>query len=238
MMKVLLSSICFIALFLISLTSAFSDVIVQDMIAPAGGKVMLKAETKGKLLSKGGKIVEFFVNGKSIGTSLSGGDGIAYRQFTPLKTGIYKIRARSDKEEGSGLLLSLKRGSKIIFVDVEGSLIEGLFSMKPRKGGKEAIKRINRKFPVILLQTGFMSTKLIKEWLKKYEFPELPVIPWREGSVFNEIEEEGFKIKALIGGPEVIDSAREYKLLAFSFQEAEDVIEVKDWEEIVKKLGL
>lgn len=215
---------------------AVSDIIVHDSVAPVGKEIMLKAEVKGKLFSKGGVTVEFFVNGKSIGKSLSGGDGFAFKQFVPHVTGLYKIKAKSDKDEGEGILLTLKKGSGIVFIDVEGSLIEK-FTNKPKQHGQKVIKDIRKRFPVVLLSTsGFLKIKSLKELLKRNEFPELPVIPWKQGLLFSDLHDEGFKIRAIIGSPDVIYSAKEYKPLAFTFEETEDAVEVKDWEEIRKKL--
>jgi hypothetical protein len=215
---------------------ALSDIIVHDGVVPVGKEIMLTAEVKGKFFSKGGEIVEFFVNGKSIGKSLSGGDGLAFKQFVPSVTGMYQIKAKSYIDEGRGLLLSLRKGSGVVFVDVEGSLMEK-FLNNPKQGSQKVIKDIQKKFPVVLLQTtGFLNVKSIKEWLKKNEFLELPVLPWKQGSVFGDLHEEGFRIKAVIGSPDVIYSAKEYKPLAFTFEETEDAVEVKDWEEIGKKL--
>ncbi|MFZ3136489.1 MAG: hypothetical protein WA126_03745 [Thermodesulfovibrionales bacterium] len=90
--------------------------------------------------------------------------------------------------------------------------------------------------PIVFLQTGFISVKAIKAWLKENEFIELPVISWRQGAVFDDIHKKGLKIKAMIGSEAVIESAKEYKPLAFSFEGVEDAKEVKDWEEIRKKL--
>ena len=225
-----------VVVFFIFPALAVSDVIVYDMVVCSGNEVMLKAEVKGKLFSKGGVTVEFFVNGKPIGKSLSGGDGFAFKQFVPHVTGLYKIKAKSDKDEGEGILLTLKKGSGIVFIDVEGSLIEK-FTNKPKPHGQKVVKDIGKRFPVVLLSTsGFLNIKSLKEWLERNEFPELPVIPWKQGSVFGDLHEEGFRIKAVIGSPEVISSVKEYKPLAFSFEETEDAIEIKEWEEIGKKL--
>lgn len=234
-MRVLVTSICSIVLFFTFSAKALSDIIVHDMVVPTGKKVMLKAKVKGKLFRKGGEVVEFFVNGKSLGKSLSGGDGVAFKQFIPLKTGIYTIKTRSGKEEGKMLLFSLKKGAKIVFVDVEGSLLER-FSQEPRKGSQKVIKKISKRYPIVFLQTGALSSKAIKKWLKKNKFVVLPVVSWDQGMVFNEIIEQGFKIKAVIGGPYVIESARDFNPLAFSFVGVEGSVEVKDWEEIGKKL--
>lgn len=217
-------------------TYAFPGVIVNDMIVPRGEKAMLAAETKGKFFSKGGEVVEFFMDGKSTGTTLSGGDGFAFKQFIPLRTGIYRLTAKSGKDEGNGVLLSLNRGTGIVIVDIEGSLIEKPLSKKPKSGSQKAIKDINKRFPVAFLHNGFMSVKIIKAWLKENNFMELPVILLKEGRGLDDLVERGFKIRAIIGSPEIIESARKYHPAAYSFEETEDAVEVKDWKEIGKKL--
>ncbi len=236
MMRLLLTSISFIFLCFFFPETVLSEVIVHDMIAIRGEEVLLKSETKGKLLSKGGKVVEFIVNGKSIGKSLSGGDGFAFKQFKPLKIGKYQITVKSEEEEGKGLLLSLRKGEAILFIDVEGALFEGIFSEKPRKGSKETIINLSGRFPVVSLQTGLLTTKAIKAWLKENGFKDLPVIPCAQGIIFDEIKEKGLRIKAVIGSKSVIESAKKYKPKAFSFEDVEDAEEVKDWGEIGKKL--
>jgi hypothetical protein len=215
---------------------AFSEVIAYDMIALKGEEIMLMAETKGKFFKKGGEIVEFFINGKSIGKSLSGGDGYAFKQFLPLKVGIYKITVKSGEERDNVLLLSLQKGARIVFIDVEGSLIKGVFSMKPKTGSQNIIKKISSQHPVIFLQTGLLGTHAIKNWLKENGFIDLPVMPWKEGLIFEEISEKGLKIKVVIGSSQVIESARAFKPKAFSFGEADDAEEVSDWGEIGKKM--
>jgi hypothetical protein len=62
------------------------------------------------------------------------------------------------------------------------------------------------------------------------------VVPWDNGAIFDEMYEKGFIIKAIIGGPHIIQSAIKYHPMAFSFQSADDAVEVKDWEEIRKRL--
>jgi hypothetical protein len=235
-MRVLVAFIFSIFLLFVFHSSALSDVIVHDIVVPQGEEVMLRAETRGKILSKGGELVEFFVDGKSIGKTLSGVDGFAFRQFTTIKTGLHRIAVKSGVGEGNGLLLSLKKGTKIVFVDVEGSLLKGSFSKEPKQGSQKAIKEIYKRFPIVFLQTGLISIKALKAWLKGNEFMELPVIPWKQGALFDDIHEKRFKIKAIIGGEAVIESAKGYKPLAFSFEGVEDAKGVKDWEEIRKKL--
>jgi len=216
-------------------TLALGGVIVHDMVVVEGDAIMLKVETRGKLFRKGGEVVEFFVDGKSIGRSLSGGDGIAFKRFTPFKSGTYRISAKSGTDEGKGLLLALRSGVRVVFVDVEGSLLER-FSNKPKQASQKVLKRIKRSFPVVLLQTGLLDKNAIKKWMKENEFVELPVLAWGQGALFDEMAEKGFKVKAVIGSRGVIESAKEYKPRAFSFEDVEGAEVVKDWEEIGKKL--
>jgi hypothetical protein len=235
-MRVLAIFICLATVLCIFPSSSLSRVIVYDTVVPAGQKIMLRAETSGRLFRKGGELVEFFVDGKSIGKTLSGGDGVAFKQFTSAKTGLRQISVRSDKDEDTGLLLSLKKGSSIVFVDVEGSLLEGLFSGKPKHGSQKAIKEIHKRYPIVYLQTSLIGVRAVKEWLEENEFPKLPVVPWRQGSIFKETAGKGFRIKAIIASSKVIESAEEHKPLALNFEASEGAEMVKDWEEISKKL--
>ncbi len=214
----------------------FSEIIVHDTISIRGEVTMLCVEIRGTILRRGGELVEFIVNGKSIGHTLSGGDGYAYKQFVPLKIGLYNITAKSGNELNNGTLLSLKKGTRIVLVDLEHGLFEGFFSKKPRKGSQEILKRISKKFPIILLQTSFLSINAVKTWLKKNGFQNMPLIKWDEGFFFNETIEKGLKIRAVIGSKKIIESVEKYKPIAFSFEDIEDAIEVNNWEEIEKKL--
>jgi hypothetical protein len=233
------SSWLFIAavlLLFISPAGASSEVVVHDLIATQGKKITIRIETRGKFFSKGGEVVMVSVDGKPEGNVLSGGDGFAFKQFIPPKTGIYRIAAKSGTEQGSGLIISLKKGTAIVFVDVEESLFEGPFSRKARSGCKEGIQEIKRRFPVVFLGSGKTGAKDIKAWLKENGFPEAPVVLWDEGKIFEDTHEKGLAIRAIIGSSDVIVSAREYRPRAFSFTEAEGAREVKDWEEIRKAL--
>lgn len=217
-------------------SGASSEVIVHDLIAVRGKKITIRVETRGKFFSKGGEVVELSIDGKPLGSILSGGDGLAFRQFTPVQTGIHRITAKSGTAEGSGLLYSLKKGAGIVFVDVEGSLLESPFSRKPRKGSREGIEELSRRFPVVFLSSGIAGAKALKSWLKENGFPELPVVAWKGGKIFEDTHEKGLTIRAIIGGPDIIVSAREYRPRAFSFTEAEGAQETKDWEELRKIL--
>lgn len=235
-MKIL--RIVFLLSAILSLSSvAGAGVIFFDDISLKGEPVMLKAVTKGKIFSKGGQMVEFFVDGKSIGKSLSGGDGAAFKEFRAEKSGPHKVSVVSGKDKDSGFLLSLEKGAEIVFIDIEGSMFAPM-SGKPMKDSQKVIRAIAKRFPVVYLQAGILDIRTLKKLLKENEFTEAPLLPWREGDVFEEADKKGLKIKFVIGGKTVIESAKEFKPKAFSFNEVEGAEEVKDWEEIGKKLRL
>lgn len=217
-------------------SASFAEVVVYDNIGLTREEIKIAVETKGRYFSKGGEVVNFTAEGKSIGNSLSGGDGFAYKSFIPKKTGINLINVRYGKDEDTAIILSLRRGSRIVFVDVEGSLLADAFSKKPIEKGRKAITNIINKYPVVYLHSGTLGTKSIKQWLKKNKFPESVVMSWDTGALYRDLSKKGFKIKAIIGSQAVIESATEFKPLAFSFDEFEGAEHIKDWKEIEERL--
>lgn len=213
----------------------FAEVVVRDRVAVAGRPVTIEAETRSKFFKKGGELVEFFIDGKSIGRTLSGGDGLAYKEITPRTTGLIEISAASGEDRGKGLLLVLKKRTGVVFIDVEGSLTEGQFSLKPKEGSKEAVKKIASRFPVVYLRTGMLGSGMIRKWLAENGFEDAPLIPWDNGEVFDEINDMGLKVKAVIGSSSVTSSAGEHSPASFTFDE-ENEDGVESWEDIEKKL--
>ena len=231
------SFIILIAVLLFLCSPAEAEIIFYDAVSLKGEPVMLKAVTKGKIFTKGGQMVEFSVDGKSIGRSLSGGDGAAFKEFRAEKTGLHKVSVVSGKDKDSGFLLSLKKGAEIVFIDIEGSMFAPM-SGNPKKDSQKVIKAIAKRFPVVYLQAGIFDIRTLKKLLKENEFAEAPLLQWRDGNVFEEADKKGLKIKFVIGGKIVIESAEEFTPKAFSFGEVEGAEEVRDWEEIGKKMRL
>ncbi|MGA3206269.1 MAG: hypothetical protein ABSE05_00405 [Syntrophales bacterium] len=235
-MRILLAFILSASLFGICPDAAISRVLVYDEVTLKDREVMLRAETRGTLLSKGGEVVEFIVDGRSIGKNLSGRDGFAVKGFIPARTGLHKINVRSGDDKDSGVLLALEKKMRIVFIDVAGSLLEGPFGEKEKPESRKAIIKIQKRFPIVYLQKGILSVGALRSWLKKNNFPVAPVLSWGQGEVFRDIRERDLQIKAIIGGPEVIESAEMFKPLAFSFDSVEDAEVVENWREIEKKL--
>ncbi len=195
---------------------------------------MFSAETKKGLFRKGGVVVEFFVNNKSIGKSLSGGDGVAYKAFKPHDTGLVKVMVKTGDEKEEALILCLKKGQTILLIDIE-TLKEAPFSSIRRKDSREVIKRLSRRFPLVYLLTGFMSQKEAKQWLQKNGYPLAPLLRFKE-EMFSEIKEMGLLIRAVIASPELAQEAVFHRLRTFSFNETEGAIEIESWKELEKKI--
>lgn len=213
-----------------------SSVYVYDALVLIKEEAMIKAETRGVLFPKGGEIIEFFVDGESLGNALSGGDGIAYKSFVPQKTGMHEMSVRYGDESDRGILLSLKRGSGIVFIDVEGSKLLNPFSKEPLDKKRDAIANIMKKYSLVYLKTGLLDIQSIRAWIRKNEFPESVIMPWRDGEVFSETARKKLTIKAVIGSQQVIESAQEYNPQAYSFEELEGAEKVYEWKDIEKEL--
>lgn len=216
--------------------SAYAEVFVHDMVALTREEVLIKVETKSGYFSKGGQTVEFSINGKSAGKVLSGGDGIGYKIFRSGRPGMYTVSARYDKDTDTGNVLVLKKGTGIVFIDIEGSLLAAPFAKNPIASSREVIKKIVKKYSVVYLHTGTIGIREVKEWLRKNRFPAAPVVAWQMGDVFAALYNKGLRMKAVVGSQAVIDSANSYNPAVFVFDEQDDAKNLKTWQEIEKKL--
>ena len=226
----------FLLLMLAVPAAANAEIFVNDAVALNAEEILIKAETKSGYFARGGKIVEFSVNGKSIGSVLSGGDSIAYKIFKTGSPGLYTVFARCGKDTGSGNILVLKKGGALVFIDIEGSLLAAPFAKKPIKSSREVIRKIMNSYPVVYLHTGDIGISAVREWLRQNKFPASAVMPWQMGDIFAALNKKGFKIKAVIGSQAVIDSANAYKGEFFGFGEEDSSRNLKVWQDIEKKL--
>ena len=226
----------FLLLFIALPASVHAEIFVNDTVALSREEVLIKAETKSGYFAKGGKIVEFSVDGKSIGSVLSGGDSIAYKIFRTGRPGLYKVFARCGKDTGSGVILTLKKGSNVVFIDIEGSLLAVPFAKKPIKISSDIIRKIMNSYPVVYLHTGNIGLKAVREWLRQNRFPASAVMSWQTGDIFAALNKKGIRIRAVIGSQAVIDSAEAYKPESFGFAEEDSSNNLKTWQDIEKKL--
>jgi hypothetical protein len=215
---------------------AGTEVRVLDGLALKGSPYMISVTTGGIVLPKGGELVEFFVNDRSIGRNLSGGDGRAFREYTPHERGLHVISAVSGGQKGRGMLLALEKGESIVFIDIEGGLPEGIFPMKPGDGAQAAIELISERFPIVYLQTLVPDKSLLSAWLGKHGFQDAPILRWDGGDIFDDVTGYGLKVRAVIGSPAVIESAAGYTESLFSIREADGAEKIGDWKDLGGKI--
>jgi hypothetical protein len=213
-----------------------AEVFVYDAVAVSGEEVRLKAETRGTVFIKGGELVEFFVDDASLGKNLSGGDGAAYRFYKASRPGLKNIRAVSRNMAGTGFLLVLKPGASVVVVDVEGSLLQEGFMSPGRPESRKALESIAKRSPLIYLQSGETNLKAVRYWLQQNEYADAPLLSWDGGTIFDTLAKKGVKIRAVIGGASVIESAARHKPETFSFTPLKGTVRLKDWNELDGKL--
>ncbi len=226
--------------FFLSITFLFSSVsyaavVAFDSVAVIGKPVMLKAQTKRLIFPKGGRLVEFYMDEKHMGRTLSGGDGYAFLEYLPRKAGLRKVEVRSDDVRDNASILVMRRNDRVIFIEIEGGLFESILSNRPREGSKSAIKGLLRKYRIVYITT-MLGTKNSGKWLKEKSFPLSVILSWTGPELFDEIKELGTRLYAVIGSPDILSEASEYTKKRYSFEETEDGVAVKDWEEVLKLL--
>ena len=215
-------------------------VIVFDNVTTVGTPVYLKVLTKGRVFAAGGRLVEFFLDGQSLGKNLTGGDGYGYRKYTPTRAGTLKIRATSKLESGNGLLLVMKKSEKAILIEIEGGFKDAFISNIAAGASRQAVKKLLKKYRVIYLsrRTGMRGARTL---LDEVEFPDAPVLRWQGRRTLDALKASGVKLYAIIGAAGVIAEAADHIEKRYTFDETRGRRRtkgktVKDWEEIMKSL--
>lgn len=226
--------------FPITSTALALDIAISDDIAVMNKPIMLRARAGGLFSGKGGVIVELSVDGRSIGRAMTGGDGFALKEFVPKKSGLFLLKARSVNAEGEALILSMKPGGGMVFVDVDGLLVDrpgGIFGEKKSGAGKgavDALKKINAKFPVVYLSKGALKQNTLRQFLREKGYPAGPIMPWDSGWILGYVDELKLEARALIAGAELAKEAVELGIKVITFEEIEGGTEVDNWHDAAK----
>lgn len=216
---------------------ASASVEVRDMVTVKGNTVMLSARTGGAFLSEGGKVVEFSVNGKLLGGTLSGGDAVAYMEFTANDKGLHEILARSGGDEDKGLLLVVEPGTKVLLVDVAGALFKDPIGRAPRDDTLEALKALETEYQMIYLHSRLFGLKHARKWLKDNGFPSMPVTAYQKGRTVRRLRQMGLSVEAIVTGPTVIGEILESDVKVFTFDKKGTGEHVSGWEEVREALS-
>jgi hypothetical protein len=212
-----------------------SSVIVFDRVTTVGTPVYLKVLTKGRIFADGGRLVEFYLDDKRFGKNLTGGDGYGYRKYIPRRAGMIKVRATSQGESDSGLLLVMKKSEKAVLIEIESGLKDAFISDIAAGAGRQAVGQLLQKYRVIYL-SRYSGIRIARISLDEMEFPEAPVLRWQGEQTLKALKEKGVNLYAIIGPAGVISAAAGYIENRYTFDEGQKEQAVNDWQELMKLL--
>ena len=226
---------CLLFSLLLFSKAAFAEVMVYDGVTIPEKNIRLKAVTKGRFFPEGGKLVEFYLDGVHIGTKLSGGDGYAFADYLSFSTGIKRIKLKSGADTDEGTLLVVVGTNLVLLVELEGALFESPYPFKPVKGSRDALQSLSKTFSIVYL-TSKTDLKKSRQWVKDNGLPPSAVLQWKGADIFDELQRQGIKLHAIIGSPEVVSDAPAHIKKRFTFEDTENAVTVKDWNELLKNL--
>jgi len=138
-----------------------------------------------------GERIEFLVGDRSLGQTLTGGDGMAVRTFTPDRPGLYRIAVRLvenpryEAEPDDLIVACRKESHPILLVSLSSVRTPGHppavpFSPAPSaEAMPEAAKilaKLSDRFQIVYLETGDESLRPgVKDWLDRQSFPPAPL---------------------------------------------------------------
>lgn len=179
-----------------------AQLIAYDQIVQPGKKILLK----GRLVSQGllfrdrpisGERVEFLIDGKSLGISLTGGDGIAVREVGSLPPGehpvmlrlkstqydVPEIQARLEVWELEPPILLVNLAAAVEEKEGKGlSLLEPRFEMATRPDAIRVLKELTQQYHLLFFtDKGENRLAEIKTWLASHDFPSAPLLAWKIG---------------------------------------------------------
>ena len=211
-------------------------VIVYDRVTTVGTPVYLKVLTKGRIFADGGRLVEFFLDGKRFDKNLTGGDGYGYLKYTPRRAGIIKIRATSKGESGAGLVLVMKKSEKAVLIEIESGFKDAFISDIAAGASRQAVKKLLNKYRVIYL-SRLTGIRIARSWLDEMAFPQAPVLQWQGEQTLNGLKEKSINLYAIIGSTSVIAAAADRIKKRYTFDQNQKAQTVKDWQELTKLLS-
>ena len=211
-------------------------VIVYDRVTTVGTPVYFKVLTKGKIFAAGGRLVEFYLDDKSFGKNLTGGDGYGYLKYTPRRSGIIKVRATSQGESGAGLVLVMKKSEKAVLIEIEDGFKDAFISDIAAGASRQAVKQLLKKYRVIYL-SRFTGIRMARSWLDEMEFPDAPILQWQGEQTLNALKEKSINLYAIIGPANVIDIAADHIQKRYTFDQNQKKQTVKDWQEVMERLS-
>jgi hypothetical protein len=214
----------------------WADVQVFDSVTASGTPVMLKARTGG-FMAKGGELVDFSVDGKNVGRRLSGGDGVAYLEYTPTRPGLFEVKASWGDDVAEGLLLVVGKKDRVVAIEVPGALATGEFIPVERTGASEGVKKLLGRYRVIYMSTGLLGAGGGRAWLNENGFPKGVVLEWKGGRALEHLESVDVRVWAAVGVAGFIQEAGGTEgIKLYSFDPETEGTRVRSWDDVIKEL--
>lgn len=221
--------------FILPSAQGLSAIITYDNVTTVGTPVFLKVLTKGVIFADGGRLVEFFLDEKSLGKNLTGGDGYGYRKYTPKRPGLMKLNARSKGESGSGLLLVVKKREKVVFIEIESGFKDAFISEIAAGASRRAVERMMKNYRIVYL-SRYTGVRAARDLLDEGELPEAPVLRWEGAKMLSALKKRGIQLYGIIGSAGLIAESEEHIDRRYTFEKTQNGQTVKDWEEIIELL--
>jgi hypothetical protein len=224
-----------IALVLTAVPVCHAEVVVLDRVTTVETPIRITVLTKSRFFSAGGRLVDVYLDDEHLKSILTGGDGYGYLKYTPLSAGYKKIKARSNSDSATGLLLVMTKNDRAIIIEVEEGFKDAVFSEEVKQSSLKAVKMLSKNYKIIYL-SRFVGKGITGTWLEKQNFPESVILSWRGSKTLTALKAKGIQLHAIIGSSAVISAAAKDIENRFTFEKTKDGTNVKDWDEILEQL--
>jgi len=212
------------------------EVVVFDRVTTVEKGIRLVVLTKGLLMADGGQLVDLYLDDMHLKKILTGGDGYGYLKYTPLQPGLMQIRARSDADSASGLLLVLGQHEQAVLIDIESAFKDAVFSDEIMKDCQRAVNTLSKKYRIIYM-SRYIGQGIGRSLLKKEGFPDSVILSWQGSEIFAALQKKGVQLKAVIGSEDVVSAAEaEHIENRYTFEPSKKGKTVKGWDEILSLL--
>lgn len=220
---------------LVATIPAHSAVYVFDDVAALETPIRLMVLTKGRLFPVGGKLVDMYLNDCHLGRIMSGGDGYGFLKYVPRSVGVHQVRAVSEGSEHTGMLLVVGQQRKVLCVEIEAGLSRFVLDAGGKTDMADALNELDRQYTILYL-SRFVGTINARHVLHKAGCPRGVTLRWQGTETFQDLKGKGLRINALLASAEIVSQAAGYVDNRFSFEEAEDLTVVQNWQDFVDRL--
>ncbi len=174
-------------------------IVVLDQVVSAGQPVVIRARVERVTLLRqpvGGELVSFAVDGRPLGTVLTGGDGVAVHEAGPLPPGLHQARAallprggQYTAETVTGMVAVWRATERLLLIHLEDAVLirptPRLFRFDRAADWRVAdqadvvLRALRRTFHLVFFTTQPEDhLPRLKAWLSRHRLPPAPLLVW------------------------------------------------------------